>query len=274
MTTRKIWGEAMIDLFNGKLQKKEIYLAEEDFLLLHGDSNRILRRIGEDSIDMIFADPPYFLSGGGITCSSGKMVSVNKGNWDAVVPFKKMHRFNKRWIKNCRRVLAKNGTIWISGTIHNIYSIGMALKELEYKILNNITWFKRNAPPNLSCRYFTHSTETILWAKKGEKSKHYFDYQLMKEINEGKQMRDLWEIPTVKKSEKKYGKYPTQKPLALLERILLASTEEGDVVLDPFNGSGTTGIVAKKLNRKYIGIDIEKDYLDLTLKRYQGEFAD
>lgn len=259
----------MNECFN-RMYKNSKYFIEDSFYLLYGDSLKLLKRLKSNSIDMIFADPPYFLSNGGITCQSGKMVSVNKGKWDKKDSIEEVHKFNIAWLKECKRVLKDNGTIWISGTYHNIYSVGFTLQSLEYKILNNIIWYKRNAPPNLSCRYFTHSTEQIIWAKKNKKGKHYFNYSLMKEINEGKQMRDVWYFNCVNKSEKKYGKFPTQKPLKLLERIIQASTNEQDIILDPFNGSGTTGIVANNMNRKYIGIDLEKEYLDLTIRRYKN----
>lgn len=247
------------------------YYDENNVTLYLGDSLKLLKKIPEKSIDVIFADPPYFLSNNGISVSSGKQVSVNKADWDkGGNDIKIKHKFNKKWIKECYRVLKDDGTIWISGTYHNIYSVGMALEEENYKILNNITWKKLNPPPNLACRCFTHSTETILWAKKKcKKNKHYFNYDLMKEINNGKQMKDVWDGSLTSKKEKKNGKHPTQKPLYLLERIILASSHEGDLVLDPFNGSGTTGIAAKKLNRKYIGIDMQEEYLDLTIKRLQ-----
>ena len=248
------------------------YYNDNDFKLILGDSFEVLKSIDEKSIDMIFADPPYFLSGGGITCSGGKMVSVNKGDWDKKLTVKEKNEFNKRWIKECNRILKDNGTIWISGTLHNIYSIGVVLEEEGFKIINNITWRKLNPPPNISCRAFTHSTETIIWAKKDNKNnKHKFNYKVMKELNGGKQMKDVWEMSLTKPSEKKYGKHPTQKPMVLLERIILASTDEGDLILDPFNGSGTTGVVAHILNRKYIGIDNVQEYLDLTIRRYESE---
>ena len=244
------------------------YYEEDNFKLLHGDALTLLKKIPNKSIDMIFADPPYFLSGEGISCSGGKMVSVKKGDWDEKIDICKKHKFNKKWIKLCYDILKDDGTIWISGTMHNIYSIGMALEEEGFKIINNITWRKLNHPPNISCRAFVHSTETILWAKKDiKKAKHKFNYSLMRQLNGGKQMKDVWETSLTKPSEKKCGKHPTQKPMELLERIILSSTDEGDLILDPFNGSGTTGIVAKKLNRNYIGIDKEKEYLDLTIKR-------
>ena len=249
---------------------KDYYYEEDNFILLHGDALLLLKKIKPQSIDMIFADPPYFLSGDGITCNAGKMVSVKKGEWDEKIDIKEKHKFNKKWIRACKRVLKDDGTIWISGTMHNIYSIGMALEEEGFKIINNITWKKLNPPPNISCRAFVHSTETILWAKKDlKKSKHKFNYDVMKELNNGKQMKDVWETSLTKPSEKKCGKHPTQKPIALLEKIILASTDENDLILDPFNGSGTTGIVASRLKRKYIGIDKEKDYLDLTIRRFE-----
>ena len=247
---------------------KDCYYEDDDFKLLHGDALLLLKKMKPQSIDMIFADPPYFLSGDGITCSAGKMVSVKKGEWDDKIGIKEKHNFNKKWIRACKRVLKDDGTIWISGTMHNIYSIGMALEEEGFKVINNITWKKLNPPPNISCRAFVHSTETILWAKKDiKKAKHKFNYDVMKELNDGKQMKDVWETSLTKPSEKKCGKHPTQKPIALLEKIILASTDENDLILDPFNGSGTTGIVASRLKRKYIGIDKEKEYLDLTIRR-------
>ena len=251
---------------------KNIYYEQEDFKLLHGDALLLLKKIEPQSIDMIFADPPYFLSGNGITCSGGKMVSVNKGKWDEKISVKEKHNFNKKWIRACKEVLKDDGTIWISGTMHNIYSIGMALEEEGFKIINNITWKKLNPPPNISCRAFVHSTETVLWAKKDiSKAKHKFNYDVMKKLNNNKQMKDVWETSLTKPSEKKCGKHPTQKPIELLEKIILASTDENDLILDPFNGSGTTGIVANRLKRKYIGIEKEKEYLDLTIKRKESD---
>lgn len=238
-------------------------------LLLKGNCIEVLNRARENSVDMIFADPPYFLSNGGITCHAGKMVSVNKGKWDVSKGVRENHEFNLEWLKACQRVLKPNGTIWVSGTTHIIHSIGFAMQELGYKILNDIAWYKRNAPPNLSCRYFTHSTETVLWAAKNKSSKHYFNYKLMKQINNGKQMRNVWEISAPAADEKKFGKHPTQKPVELLKRIILASTREEDFVLDPFCGSSTTGIAAILLNRKYVGVDIEEGYLDLSKKRLE-----
>lgn len=237
--------------------------------LLKGDCVEVLNQSRENSVDAIFADPPYFLSNGGITCHAGRMVSVNKGKWDKSRGVVENHKFTLDWLKACQRVLKPDGTIWVSGTTHIIYSVGYAMQELGYKILNDIVWYKRNAPPNLSCRYFTHSTEIVLWAAKTEKSKHYFDYQLMKKFNNGKQMRNLWQISAPPAEEKKFGKHPTQKPVELLTRIILASTRENDLVLDPFCGSSTTGVASILLNRKYVGIDFEEEYLHLSKKRIE-----
>ena len=249
---------------------KKFYFENENFKLINNDTFKALQKFEDKIFDMIFADPPYFLSDNGITCSGGKMVSVNKGKWDKTLSVKEKHEFNKKWIKECYRVLKDDGTIWISGTLHNIYSIGMALEEDGFKIINNITWQKTNPPPNIACKTFTHSTETILWAKKDlKKSKYTFNYSLMKELNDNKQMKDVWTTSLTKPSEKKQGKHPTQKPLEILDRIILASTKENDLILDPFCGSSTTGIAAAKLNRRYIGIDNEKEYLDLSIRRYQ-----
>ena len=252
------------------MYRGKYYFESDNFKLIYNDIFKVIKKFEDKSIDMIFADPPYFLSGNGITCSGGKMVSVNKGEWDKALTIKEKHKFNKKWIKECYRILKDNGTIWISGTLHNIYSIGMALEEEGFKIINNITWQKTNPPPNLACKTFTHSTETILWARKDLKNvKYTFNYTLMKEINNNKQMKDVWTTSLTKPSEKKCGKHPTQKPLKILDRIILASTKEGDLILDPFCGSSTTGISAVGLNRRYIGIDNEKKYIELSIRRYK-----
>ena len=231
------------------------------------DSLELLKNFSAESVDVIFADPPYFLSNGGMTCKGGKAVSVNKGDWDKIATLDDKHKFNRKWINLCKKILKPNGTIWISGTLHNIYSVGMALEQEDFKIMNNITWQKTNPPPNLSCKYFTHSTETILWAKKFADAKHYFNYELMKELNGGKQMKDVWSGALTPQREKIFGKHPTQKPLYLLEKILLASTREDDLVLDPFCGSGTTGVACKLLGRKFIGIDNDRDFIALAKER-------
>lgn len=254
--------------------KMKPYFEEEDFRLFKNDSLEVIPTLKKDSVMTIFADPPYNLSNGGITCKGGKMVSVNKGGWDKSNGFKKDYEFTKKWIKECKRVLKPNGTIWISGTPHNIYQVGHALQSLGFHVLNEISWFKPNAPPNLSCRYFAHSHETIIWAKKSKKAKHKFNYEEMKRWHDkitprGKQMRSVWHIPLTPQREKKNGKHPTQKPEELLKRIITSSSDKGDLILDPFNGSGTTGIVANKLGRKYIGIEKEEKFLNTTKKRFK-----
>ncbi len=264
----------------------KVYFQSKNATLYQGDCLEVLPTLAEQSIDMIFADPPYNLSNGGITCQAGHMVSVNKGEWDKSKGAEADHDFTLQWLAACRRVLKDDGTIWVSGTMHNIYSVGFALQKLGYKFLNEICWYKPNASPNLSTRYFTHSHETLIWAAKSEKSKHTFDYKLMKQIAGGKQMRslwmdinvedepqDIWSIPTPPGVEKKFGKHPTQKPLALLERIILASTKPGDIVLDPFTGSSTAGVAAIRNGRRFIGIDNNIKYLELSVKRLDEELA-
>ena len=249
----------------------KIYFNDNNTLLYNGDCLDIIPNLPKESVTTIFADPPYNLSNGGITCKSGRMVSVNKGDWDKSKGFDKDYEFTYNWIKLCKDVLKPNGTIWISGTPHNTYQVGYALQSLGFHIINEISWYKPNAPPNLACRSFAHSHETLIWAKKDKNAKHTFNYNLMKDWGskkkEGKQMRSVWSIPLTPPNEKVHGKHPTQKPIELLKRVIASSSRKGDIILDPFNGSGTTGVVAKALKRNYIGIDKEKEFLDLSVKR-------
>lgn len=255
-----------------------LYKKQKNFALYHGDCLEELKRFPENYFDMIFADPPYFLSSGSFSCQNGKMVSVKKGEWDLSSGFQKDFNFHLEWIKECRRVLKPHGTIWVSGTYHSIYQCGFILQNTKYHILNDISWFKPNAAPNLSCRFFTASHETLIWARKEKKAKHTFNYQDIKEGNWSEdefkkphmQMRSVWSMGTPKKEEKQFGKHPTQKPLDLLKRIILASTKEGDIVLDPFTGSSTTGVAANLHNRKFVGIDSDINYLNLSLQRLKA----
>ena len=253
------------------------YFKSQNFELYLANCLDFLAEQPENSVDMVFADPPYNLSNGGITVHAGKMVSVNKGEWDKSNGFKDDYDFHHKWMEACRRVLKPHGTLWVSGTYHSIYQCGHALQSLGYHILNDIAWFKPNASPNLSCRYFTASHETLIWARKEKKEKHIFNYDAMKNGNwpedqlkkPGLQMRSVWSMGTPKPIEKKFGKHPTQKPEDLLKRIVLASTNKGDLVLDPFTGSSTTGIAAHLLGRSFIGIDTEKEYLVVSVKRFE-----
>lgn len=240
---------------------------QKNFTLYQGDCMQVIEQLPDNSIDAIFADPPYFLSNGGISVQSGKQVCVDKGEWDKGGTPEYIYEFNRRWLSLCRPKLKENGTIWISGTHHNIHVVMRCLQELGYKVLNTITWQKTDPPPNLSCKYFNFSTELIIWARKHEKKTHKFNYETMKQLNGGTQMTDVWRIPAVGRWEKEQGKHPTQKTLRLLYRIILASTNKGDIILDPFSGSGTTGIAANLLGRKYIGIEQEKSFIDLSLCR-------
>lgn len=235
--------------------------------LLHGDCLERLAEIRSGTIDVVFADPPYFLSNGGTTCHAGRRVRVDKGSWDRGRSPEAMHAFNLRWLEHCREALAPNGTLWVSGTLHVIHSIGFAMQQLGFKLLNEIVWEKPNPPPNLSCRYFTHASETILWAARDRKSKHLFRYAAMRERNGGKQMKSVWRIAAAGKLEKTLGRHPTQKPLALLERILVASCPAGGRVLDPFLGSGTTAIAALEQGLSTVGIELEEQYIQLAQRR-------
>lgn len=241
--------------------------------LVHGNSMEAMDALAEKfpdgCFDCIFADPPYFLSNGGITCHAGKMVKVDKGDWDKSQGAELNHEFNTEWLKRCQRVLKPNGTIWVTGTSHVIFSVGYAMQQLGMKILNDITWEKPNPPPNLSCRYFTHATETVLWAAKNEKSRHTFNYKLMREHAGGKQMKSVWRISAPSNAEKKFGKHPTQKPVALVERCLLASTQPGDLVLDPFSGGGTTAVACAKTKRHCLGIELEAKHIEMSSRRLE-----
>jgi len=238
----------------------------DDFKLFQGDCFEILPKF-KGEFDLIFADPPYFLSNGGLSIQNGQIVSVNKGDWDKSYGIDEIDKFNLEWLALAKDALTDNGSVMISGTYHNIFSIGRALQKLDYKILNVITWAKTNPPPNFSCRYLTHSTEQIIWARKSEKFKHIFNYELMKKLNDDKQMKDVWSFPAIAPWEKACGKHPTQKPLSLLIRLILMASNENSVICDPFAGSSTTGIAANLLGRKFVGIEKEREFIEISINR-------
>lgn len=261
-----------------------------NWALVQGDCLAALEKLPPASVDLCFADPPYMLSNGGSTCQSGKRVSVDKGAWDVSRGVAGDHAFQVEWLKAVRRVLKPSGTLWVSGTQHVIFSIGFALQELGYHLLNTVTWYKPNASPNLACRMFTHSTELLLWAspQKLKPLPHRFNYKAMKAENGGKQMRDLWAIteqpvpggeqviwplPTPSPREKTHGRHPTQKPIALLDRVVAASAQPGDLVLDPFCGSGTTGVAAVRAGCRFLGLEMDPAYVELAARRLKDVAA-
>lgn len=267
----------------------EPFYSEGPVELYVGDCLQVLTYLRERGtlVDLVFADPPYFLSNGGVTCRSGRMVSVDKGRWDRSRGVEADHHFHLEWLQACRAVMRPDATIWVSGTMHVIHSVGYAMQRLGFKLLNEIVWFKVNPPPNLSTRYFTHSHELLLWAALSQRSRHTFHYQEMKAEAGGRQMKSLWPIVTEealpetvwavqppRRSEKQYAQHPTQKPLALLERIVRATSNPGDLVLDPFSASGTTGVAAVRLGRRYIGIEIDQDYAEASARRLRAAIAE
>ncbi len=251
-----------------------VYVAEDGSAELYrGDQRSFLASLPEASIDCIWTDPPYFLSNDGPTCVGGRRRKVNKGEWDRSSGVTGDHDFNRAWLAECLRVLTPEGTIWVSGTTHVYLSVGMAMMELGFRILNDIVWEKPNPPPNLGCRCFTHSTETILWATKaarGSRHRHVFNYAAMKEANDGRQMKNVWRFAAPGADEKRHGRHPTQKPLALIERCLAASTMPGQRVLDPFAGSGSTGVAALRLGRRFVGCEIDEAYARLASARLRA----
>jgi site-specific DNA-methyltransferase (adenine-specific) len=254
-----------------KPSKPELVWKSSDGLsyLYHGDSLELMASLPAESVDCIWTDPPYNLSNDGITCVAGRMVKVNKGEWDRSKGVELDHEFNKAWLAACYRLLKPTGTIWVTGTLHVYPSVGFAMQQLGFRIINDIIWEKPSPPPNLGCRCFTHSTELILWATKARKGReHYtFNYEQMKAENGGRQMKNIWRIPPPGKAEKVYGKHPTQKPVALVSRCLRASTNPGDLVFDPFAGSSTTGVAALLLGRRFIGCEADARYVELSIRR-------
>ncbi|CAN5356542.1 site-specific DNA-methyltransferase [soil metagenome] len=232
------------------------------------DCVELMRLMPAGCVDVIFADPPYRLSGGGVTVKSGRLASVDKGNWDrSTGSFEKDHEWNVRWLREARRVLKPDGTLWVSGTHHIIFSLGFALQSLSFRVINDLIWVKPDPPPNALHTAFTHAHETLLWASKNKSARHTFNYDLINSPNPDAQVSSIWRIPTVPRSEKLHGYHPTQKPLRLVRRALLASTREGDLVFDPFCGSGTTAVAAKELNRSFVGAELEEEFVRLAARR-------
>lgn len=238
--------------------------------LFQGDTLALLSAMPPESVDCIWTDPPYFLSNDGVTNVGGRRVSVNKGEWDRSRGMENNHAFNLEWLSACQRVLRPAGTIWVTGTLHIYLSVGMAMQQLGFRILNDIIWEKTNPPPNLGCRCFAHSTEVILWATKapkGGKHKYTFHYEDMKAENGGKQMKTVWRFPAASRAEKRLGRHPTQKPVALIDRCIRASTNPGDIVLDPFAGTASTGVAALMNGRHFLGIERDTIYVDIGIRR-------
>ena len=234
------------------------------------DCVQLMRLMPAGSVDAVFADPPYRLSGGGVTVKSGRLASVDKGSWDRSLGFEEDHRFNLRWLREARRVLKPDGTLWVSGTHHIIFSLGFALQTLGFRVINSVVWEKPDPPPNALHTAFTHSHETIIWASRGRGARHTFNYDLINSPDPKAQMSSVWRIPAVTRREKRHGYHPTQKPLRLVRRALLASTREGNLVFDPFCGSGTTAIAAKELDRFCVGAELEREYAELAARRIEA----
>ncbi|MBM0637289.1 site-specific DNA-methyltransferase [Campylobacter sp. VicNov18] len=246
---------------------KPFFISKDElFQLYQNDCNQLLTQF-KKQFDLIFADPPYFLSNDGLSIQNGKIVSVNKGQWDKGDNIDQIDAFNFIWLSNAKIALKDTGSILISGTYHNIFSLGRILQKLDFKILNIITWQKTNPPPNFTCRYLTHSTEQIIWARKSHKHKHIFNYEILKKLNDNKQMRDVWTFNAIAPWEKTNGKHPTQKPLALLLKLILMASDEESLICDPFSGSSTTGIAANLLNRKFIGFEKESEFIKISIAR-------
>lgn len=250
-----------------------IKLKPNGVTLHHGDAVRQMAKMPTNSVDVIWADPPYFLSGTGTTCKSGQRAPVAKAAWDRPMLPEDQLEWTRAWLDQARHVLKPTGTIWITGTMHSVHTAGYALQLEDYRLLNQIVWEKPNPPPNLGCRCFTHSHETLLWASLGKKAKHEFNYGQMKYLNEDKQMKDVWQFTAPPRDEKIFGAHPTQKPISLVGRCLLASMPQGGTVLDPFMGSGTTGVAAMCVpdcDWKFIGIELEQQWIDVARKRIRA----
>jgi site-specific DNA-methyltransferase (adenine-specific) len=253
-----------------ELRDLEAY-GEPGAVVYLADCVELMRLMPAGSVDVIFADPPYRLSTGGVTVRSGRLAPVNKGGWDqSLGSFEKDHEFNVRWLREARRVLKPDGTLWVTGTHHIIFSLGFALQRLGFRVINTVAWSKPNATPNALHTAFTHAHETLIWASKGKGARHTFNYTLINSLDPTDQVSSVWRIPTVPKQEKLHGYHPTQKPLRLVRRALVASTREGDLIFDPFCGSGTTAVAAKELGRFFVGAELEGEYVQLAARRIKA----
>lgn len=245
--------------------------------LYHGNCHELMEPLvaayPDGLFDMVFADPPYFLSNGGSTCQGGRRVLVNKGGWDRSGGWRTDHAFHLRWLHGCRQLLKPNGTLWVTGTYHSIHSVGFALQKLGFRLLNEIAWEKPNPPPNLSCRCFTHSTETLLWAARSSESVHRYNDDLMRGLNGGRPMQTVWRLAGPASGERAFGEHPTQKPLALVQRCVLAATQPGDLVFDPFLGSGTTAVACVRTGRKCTGIEARTGFALIAKARVEVELS-
>jgi site-specific DNA-methyltransferase (adenine-specific) len=245
-------------------------VGEPGAIVYLADCLDLMKVIPPCSVDVVFADPPYRLSTGGVTVKSGRLAPVDKGAWDRSMGFAGDHRFNVRWLKEARRILKPEGAIWVTGTHHIIFSLGFALQTIGFKLINQITWEKPDPPPNAFHTAFTHAHETLLWASKGKGARHTFNYDLINSRDPNAQMSSVWRIQAVPRREKLYGYHPTQKPLRLVRRAILASSHEGDLVFDPFCGSGTTGVAAKELERFFVGVEMEEEFVKIAARRIGG----
>ena len=242
--------------------------------ILDGDCIEAMRSLPDASIDMIFADPPYNLQlGGDLSRPDGSHVDAVTDHWDQFDSFAAYDKFSREWLTEARRLLKPNGSLWVIGSYHNIFRLGAMLQDMGFWILNDIVWRKSNPMPNFKGTRFTNAHETLIWCSMGEKAKYTFNYRAMKTLNDELQMRSDWVLPICSGQErlKKCGHkvHPTQKPEALLYRVMLATTNKGDVVLDPFFGTGTTGAVAKRLGREWIGCERESAYREAALERIE-----
>jgi len=245
--------------------------------ILDGDCVERLRELPTASVDLVFADPPYNLQlGGDLNRPDGSQVDAVTDDWDKFASFRTYDDFTIAWLRECKRVLKPDGALWVIGSYHNIYRLGATLQDLGFWILNDIVWRKTNPMPNFRGTRFTNAHETLIWASQGEKARYQFNYRAMKTLNDELQMRSDWTFPICSggerlKDNEGHKAHPTQKPEALLYRVLLATTERGDVVLDPFFGTGTTGAIAKRLGREWIGCEREEAYREVARARIEKE---